>query len=294
VLVLLYDWRNPGRPYTVEETEDGIRILHISEKDAEKVDSLAVLYHDQKLKNQADDLNKLYVALTRAEEEMYVLSVFDPGKEDKKGERKGKEDRVPSKFLPDQVREAVTKPSIGKRPAKEQQSLETFHHTVRRKYEAGALRKFRLPEMARGDAVHAVLAQIEIVDGDIDAVVTGAMQKANLDQTQAVAQDEIRAAVAGFLSDAKVQAFFLSLPGRRVLRETELANASGMLYRLDRVLMDKDSVTVVDFKTGGYELEEDYREQVQNYISLLKDVFPQKKILGVLAYVDMREVRHVA
>jgi ATP-dependent helicase/nuclease subunit A len=294
VLVLLYDWRNPGRPYTVEEFEDGIRILHISEKDAEKVDSLADLYNGQKVRNQTDDLNKLYVALTRAEEEMYVLSVFDPGKEDKKGERKGKEDRVPSKFLPNRVRESMTKPFVGKRPAKERKSLETFHHTIRRRYEAGGLRKFGLPEMARGDAVHAVLAQIEILDGDIDAVVDRAIRKAGLDQTQAVARDEICATVTGFLNDARVQAFFSPLPERRVLRETELANASGMVYRLDRVLIDKDSAIVVDFKTGGFELEGEYRKQAENYISLLKDVFPAKKITGVLAYVDRREVRHVA
>ncbi|MBM2840808.1 MAG: UvrD/REP helicase protein, partial [Bacteroidetes bacterium] len=118
VLVLLYDWRNPSRPYTIEELEDGIRILRISEKDAEKVDSLALLYNDQKLRNQADDLNKLYVALTRAKEEMYVLSVFDPGKEDRKGEVKGKEDRVPSKFLPDRGYEPTTKPPVAKRATK--------------------------------------------------------------------------------------------------------------------------------------------------------------------------------
>jgi ATP-dependent exoDNAse (exonuclease V) beta subunit len=294
VLVLLYDWRNPGRPYTVEELAEGIRILHISEKDADKVDSLALLYNDQKVRNRTDDLNKLYVALTRAEEEMYVLSVFDPGKEDRKGERKGKEDRVPSKFLPDRGRQATPESPVARRPGWEQQSLETFHHAIRRSYEAGAVRKFGLPEMARGDVLHAVLAHIETVAGDVDAVVTGAMPKANPDQMQAAARDEIRATVTGFLRDAKVQPFFSPLPGVRVLREIELANALGMLYRLDRVLVDKDSVTVIDFKTGGDALEQEYREQVQNYILLLKEIFPARKVTGFLAYVDMREVRQVA
>jgi ATP-dependent exoDNAse (exonuclease V) beta subunit len=224
---------------------------------------------------------------------VYVLSVFDPGKEDRRGERKGKEDREPSKFLPDRGYQAMAKPTVGKRLAKEQPVLGTYHHTIRRKYEAGTLSKFRLPEMARGDAVHTVLAQIEFMEENVDAVVAGAIQKANLDQAQAVVRDEIQAAVTGFLSDAKVKTLFSPLEGRRVLRETEFANASGMLYRLDRVLIDKDIVTVVDFKTGADDLEEEYRGQVRNYISLLKDVFPNKKITGVLAYVDMREVREV-
>ncbi len=294
VLVLLYDWRNASRPYTVEELEDGIRILHITDKEVDKVDSLALLYNDQKLKNQADDLNKLYVALTRAEEEMYVLSVFDPGKENKNGETKGKEDKVPSKFLPDRGYEATAKPPIAKRSVKQQRSLEIFHHTIRRRYEPGSLRKFGLPEMARGDAVHAVLAHIEIVDGDVDVVIAHAMQKATLEMMNETAREQIRTTLSEFLRDAAVQQMFSPTAGRRVLRETELANASGMLYRLDRVLIDGNSITVIDFKTGGDELENEYREQIRNYLSLVKEVYPARKVAGVLAYVDMRVVREVA
>jgi ATP-dependent helicase/nuclease subunit A len=291
VMVLLYDWRSPGQPYIIEQAGDGIRILHINEKDADKVESLAGLYYDQKLKNQADDLNKLYVALTRAKEEMYVLSVFDPGKEDKNGEKKTREDRTPSKFLPGRGYDASAMPTVATRSPEKQPSLKTFHHTVRRRYERGVTRTLGLSEMARGDVIHAVLAQIETIGGNLDDIIERAMQK--VDVTAGVTRDEIRATLRSFLNDASVRDIFMPHTGRRVLRETEFANSSGMLYRLDRVLVDSEVVTVVDFKTGGDELESEYRGQVRNYISLLSDVFPGRKVNGVLAYIDTCEVRPV-
>ena len=293
VLVLLYDWRSAGRPYTVEELENGIRILRVSEKDADKVESLSVLYNDQKLRNQTDDLNKFYVALTRAEEEMYVLSVFGDGKRERKGERKTREERVPSKFLPERGYEPTTKPPVVKRSARRQQSLATFHHTSRQKYEPGTWRRLGVEEMARGEALHAVLAKIESVVGDIDQVVARAMQTMDVELPHGVDRVQIRAIASGFLRDLEIQQFFKPLPGRQVLREAEFANASGLLYRLDRVLLEADSATVIDFKTGGTELEKEYREQIQNYVSLLKEVFPDKKVSGLLAYVDLRQMRQV-
>jgi ATP-dependent exoDNAse (exonuclease V) beta subunit len=145
--------------------------------------------------------------------------------------------------------------------------------------------------MARGDVIHAVLAQIETIGGNLDDIIERAMQK--VDVTAGVTRDEIRATLRSFLNDASVRDIFMPHTGRRVLRETEFANSSGMLYRLDRVLVDSEVVTVVDFKTGGDELESEYCGQVRNYISLLSDVFPGRKVNGVLAYIDTCEVRPV-
>ncbi len=40
-------------------------------------------------------------------------------------------------------------------------------------------------------------------------------------------------------------------PASQVLIEAEFIDKTGSLFRMDRVLVDKDAVTVIDFKTGG-------------------------------------------
>ena len=106
--------------------------------------------------------------------------------------------------------------------------------------------------------------------------------------------ENIRKTLLSFLQMSGIDDLFTRKSGRQVLCEKEFANVSGMLYRLDRVIVDVDAVTVIDFKTGGDELEKEYREQVRNYISLLKDVYPEKKVAGTLAYVDMHKIQTVA
>ncbi len=100
VVVLLYDATGRSRDYYVDESSDGIRLLHISRHQNEKVEYLDAIYQEQRLKDNVDELNKLYVALTRAKEEMYVLGVYD-------GERK-----EPARFFPDQGFESGPRPSV--------------------------------------------------------------------------------------------------------------------------------------------------------------------------------------
>ena len=199
---------------------------------------------------------------------------------------------MPSKFLPDRGLGEKVKNSKEKRTERRHHALDTLHHTIRRKYEPGSLQKFALSEMARGDAVHAVLARIEFVDGDVAALIDKAVRQSGL-ETQSEINDDIRKALAAFLDAPEAVAFFSVRSDRQVYCEKEFANPSGMLYRLDRVIVDADAITVVDFKTGGDELEKEYREQVRNYISLLRDVYPGRKVSGVLAYVDMLQLRPV-
>ncbi|MEK6649539.1 MAG: PD-(D/E)XK nuclease family protein, partial [Bacteroidota bacterium] len=75
-------------------------------------------------------------------------------------------------------------------------------------------------------------------------------------------------------------------PGRSSKNEQEIVSKDGRLFRVDRAIVDAESVTVVDFKTGGRDLEEKYKKQVRAYLTLLADLYPGRRLRGVLAYVD--------
>jgi ATP-dependent exoDNAse (exonuclease V) beta subunit len=51
---------------------------------------------------------------------------------------------------------------------------------------------------------------------------------------------------------------------------------------------------VIDYKTGtDRETAEGYISQLKNYVRILKEIFPDKKVEGVIAYVDLKEIKKV-
>ena len=78
-----------------------------------------------------------------------------------------------------------------------------------------------------------------------------------------------------------------------VLTEQEFVNKQGELYRCDRVVFENGTITVIDFKTGGAEKESEYTTQVRNYMGILQEVYPLKKVQGCIAYVDLHNIVQV-
>lgn len=282
VIVLLYDAVGRSREYYVDESGEGIRLLHISRRQNEKVEYLDAIYQEQRLKDHVDELNKLYVALTRAKEEMYVLGVYD-------GERK-----EPARFLPDQGFEPGSRPSVAPRHAEAPHTFPTFHHNIQRAYETTPGGRIGLLETKRGEFVHAVLSHIDFAGDDFDSQLEVALRKSSETLDHLFPVSEIQRLLKEFLSNDSVRELFAAKEGRTVALEKDFANAAGQLYRMDRVVMDRDTVTVIDFKTGGSEMEEDYWVQVRNYMALLRDVFPGKRVSGAIAYVDKKDVRWIS
>jgi len=71
-------------------------------------------------------------------------------------------------------------------------------------------------------------------------------------------------------------------------------DSKGCLLRMDRVIIDEGRVTVMDYKTGSErKAEAGHLSQLRNYMNVLKGVYPEKEIHGVIAYVDSKETRKV-
>ncbi len=51
---------------------------------------------------------------------------------------------------------------------------------------------------------------------------------------------------------------------------------------------------MIDYKTGiEKEAEKEYISQLKNYIRILKEIYPDRNVEGVIAYVDLKEIRKV-
>jgi len=308
VILLLYGDRSRPPDFYIEssggeEGESEVHVYKITKGLAANDDELKRVYEETGTREAVNRLNTLYVALTRAEAEMYVVGV------------KGKGDKFPFDLIdvPDPV---------GGEPLQESRaagggrvvyrSAETKPEAWLKKTAAAGLRaEVRKPEgpfellpntreaihyesIRRGELAHGLLAEIEFVEDGWELAMGAAVDKLTALTGEAVEIAEVGRALAKRLPGSPVAVLFQPRPGRRVWREFVVCDAAGRAFRMDRVVVDEDGVYVIDFKTGtepgragggGARCDED-RDQVRAYVALLRDIYPGRPIRGLLAYVD--------
>ncbi|MFI5251996.1 MAG: UvrD-helicase domain-containing protein [Bacteroidota bacterium] len=278
VIVLLYEKRDNSNDYYLSGDGNGISILHINKDIAGKVESLGQVYAEQKLKNQVNDLNMLYVAFTRAQEEMYVLGVYE------------KEPKAPVAFLPKDSYAPETKPAILAQQPEKQLSIASFHHTVLRKSEIQTPSRLAMDEIARGEFIHLILSKIQSYDTDANSLIEllifttgGVIDKENTSET-----------IQQFLELDTMRELFTEKPGREIFIEQDITDRNGRLFRIDRMVVDTDRITVIDFKTGNDEMKDKYESQVRNYLHLVHELYPAKQVHGLIAYIDLKTTTNVS
>ncbi|MGD0783865.1 MAG: hypothetical protein ABSA30_13505, partial [Candidatus Aminicenantales bacterium] len=319
VILLLYGekWIAPDFYLDAGEEEAGpgepgdagaIRVYKINKALAEADSRLKDIYEAAKRKDEVNRLNTLYVALTRAEAELYIVGI------------KGRNSKFPFDLLggsgsaPIELGGTAAERDGGTivyRSAPEKPPLPGRRTTIESE-PAGTLRPagpFELPpnprdslnyrNRRRGELAHRILAGLEFVTGGWEEALAAAAKAVRPADAEAGLYAEIARTLAGNLGGSPIAGFFESRPGRRVMRELTFCDAEGRAYRMDRVVADPDAVTIIDFKTGAEgagaarqgvraRLEESDRAQVREYIRIVRDVFPGRPVRGILAYVDRR------
>ena len=277
VIALLYDVALRADRVYMEETQKEVRLVRLVKKHGEENSYLRQLLVDRELNNRVDQLNKLYVALTRAKDEMYVLGVQYP------------QSKEPSSFLPVKGYEASEKPPVEAVKPTLERTAELLHHNLGTDQSNEAVR-VHLEETKRGDVIHSVLARIVEPGEDLDNAVQGAL-RAEQEERGVQLDASIGESIIRFLRQPAIRGYFEGRNGRTILNEQEFVRNDGQLFRMDRVVVDRNVVTVIDYKTGDEQAE--YAEQVRNYMAILKDVYNGMEVKGVLAYLDQNLVKPV-
>jgi ATP-dependent helicase/nuclease subunit A len=88
--------------------------------------------------------------------------------------------------------------------------------------------------------------------------------------------------------------YFTRASGREFRKEQEFSDSDGRLFRMDRLVVERDRVTVLDYKTGkDRDAEKRDEAQVRNYMKVLREVYPGRTIQGVISYLDLGEVTKI-
>ena len=139
--------------------------------------------------------------------------------------------------------------------------------------------------------MHEVLFFIDYIDENLETGLTDIIRRVNERRATNYPDDDVRTNIMDLVLNKETIEYFRQRAGRELRKEQEFSDGSGRLYRMDRVVIDKDTVTVIDFKTGrDRSAEEKHRTQMNTYMNILADVYPGRTIGGVIAWVDLGEV----
>jgi ATP-dependent helicase/nuclease subunit A len=286
VIVLLYEGRNRGFDYIIEEEEDGVRLLKINRKTMVSDPTFERLYEEEATKENVNRLNSLYVGFTRAKEELYVIGV------------KGRSETFPFDLLPASDFAPTVKPvRCDIPPAKSSGVFSVRHHPKQIEAEVRTDEMISFDERARGEFIHRVLSHVEYLHDDMEKVLEGIIRKVNIETASESAAEGVTILLLRLLGRKEIATYFEPHPGREVKREQEFSDEEGRLFRMDRVVIDPDRVTILDFKTGGEGrandkyADEKYRSQMKKYMKIAKDIYPGRRLEGRIVYIDLGEIR---
>jgi ATP-dependent exoDNAse (exonuclease V) beta subunit len=283
VLVLLYEERNKGFDYIVAEDEEGACLLKITKEVLNCSPDFEGLYREEMIKDQVNRLNSLYVGFTRPKEELYVIGV------------KGKSDGYPFDLLP--VHDYPPSARPDRRPVEKTEAVQTFpvrHSHTLAEYHVSPGEIINLEERRRGEFIHRVLFFVEYAGDKYGEELLSTIRKVKNESGAEYPAEEIKETLIALIELEGLNEYFRPEAGREIRREQEFSDGEGRLFRMDRVVIDRDKITVIDYKTGREkDAEEKYLVQMKTYIKILGTVYPEKYVEGIIAYVDRKEVRRL-
>jgi ATP-dependent exoDNAse (exonuclease V) beta subunit len=276
------DFRNgevPGLPSAILKSEK-----KLSET------TYADLFETENRKSLLDLVNMLYVAMTRPEERLYILT--------KELALKGELQSLPKFFAfvlqqMDVYEDGKTEYTFGipskrsLKPGKESAQPLRLEKMISGEWRKKIHVKFHAPEMWNmdqpvqssqwGSRIHTILAGIitrdDLAESLEKAVFSGLIRTQEREQAEHVIRPLFSHPLLSRLFSHEV----------KVMTEAEILVPSGLFYRPDRVVFDGEVVIVVDYKTGRQ--NERHRTQLNQYAALLEEM-GYNKVQRVLVYLE--------
>lgn len=218
---------------------------------------------------QLDQLNMVYVAFTRAENELYVLSSDKIGKEQKK---------LPEyleNFFKAQGKEKTVFGEKGQAQDSEkvEENLVALENLACSPWEGRLKMSLSAPknwteraenERETGKKMHYLLAQIKET-ADLEKALANSIKRGDFDESE---KDTLQAQVQAVLGHPKLHQYFNS--GLEVLNERNILIPGKGRRIPDRVVLAQTTAHVIDYKTG--EALPGHQKQIDDYMSLLQEM----------------------
>ncbi len=264
-----------------DEAEFGLsRVLIDNSKAVTGFGERALLkYNQQKQEELLDNVNILYVALTRAEEQLYLIS--QTVKQKKDGDYPNSMAAFFTKYLASEglLDENKLTYEFGdshklSKPALERQTSKSIVYVSERfspsnikiaQKEALLWGTQQQEAIEYGNVIHEILSFIN-TEQDINMAIKQAIEMGLIRYDQ---QDTVRVAINEIVHHPKLKNYFAS--NHRIFNEQRVIQHQGATVKPDRMVLTPDNeILLLDYKTGKH--QEKYRFQLENYQNIIEEM----------------------
>ncbi|HET8736018.1 MAG TPA: 3'-5' exonuclease, partial [Pricia sp.] len=240
-------------------------------------ETAAVLYQEEEHKMQLDALNVLYVALTRAEKALYLIS-----EKDLTPQGEPKMDRYSGLFIDYLKNKGLWKDheatfTFGALEENTTPARITAHENIAYRYTFKDRSGFRIltksgmlwdtereKARSRGNLIHYIMGRIE-TERDIAAAFEHVLRNGDIIEEDV---HELKKTIRQVMDHPQLALYYKE--GNRVSNERDIITGEGHILRPDRVVFQKNRATLIDYKTGRPNPE--YKAQLYSYSEALKDM----------------------
>lgn len=274
--------------FLVVKEKNSVSLIKSNKKLAELSEEVSKFYNEEYVNLLIDELNVLYVALTRAKDQLYffvpqknsnlAVSLF-PWQEGilKRGSFSFEEDVVKPlaviKFQPSEYRnwqeilieERITKEEI--------------------------LNKQKIID---GKILHTILSFVgSLYDKDVEYEIETAIKKTK--RFFNIKNEELQVykqKVLNLIQKEDVKKLFFVEKEDLVFCEQDIISKDGEVYRPDRLIIKEKEINIVDYKLSSKEKIQEYKSQLEKYAALVESICkkPTKKYILFLDTLDLLEI----
>lgn len=281
----------------------GGNFLKIPSKDAVKnsyLKELLEIKNQNYNKNLTEELNKLYVGLTRAKEVLYVLISCE--KTQGKEQCPRKHEAVKCLFELES-RDADTnyrKKLFDDNPEQDCKSSKIKHFVgdsvlIDSNYDFLDT-YIELEEAKRGELLHRLVSEISYLEcdkSDLIKYIEDKIDRISFELKINYDKNQILDEILKLLSHETLKEFFKGRENRVVLTEREIVDRMGNLYRVDRLVIEPNRVTLIEFKFGRSADEKEASKQTEKYIEILREIYPDRKLEGLIYFAHKNILKSV-
>lgn len=258
----------------------------------------AQIYNQKKEEDLLDNINVLYVALTRAEEQLYVISGLVS--ENKEGKLPNNMATFFIEFLGSEFKEeqleyefgSNEKISITKEAISNALIIPQLSETLNPKSIKIAQRESIMwntkqqKAIEYGNIIHEILAFVK-TKNDIDLAITKAIENGLIISSQ---KEEVLATISEIVNHKELTEYFSD--EHKVMNEQTIIQKQGNILKPDRMSISKDKkVFLLDYKTGQHLPK--HKIQLENYQKSIEDMGFEVEKKSLIYIGEEIEVLHL-
>ncbi|MDR2645021.1 MAG: UvrD-helicase domain-containing protein [Endomicrobium sp.] len=266
-------------PY-FDDSGEKIKLLNITESLSVFSPTARKIYEREKLNSLLEELNVLYVSMTRSKYEFY--GIVPP-------KAKQSNNLIPRLFDGETFLLGSKQKYAISDNLEENLILDSYSssgYTDMYKYFPVSKKDvFDITEARKkGTIIHYALSTIiTFKDKSINDVIKEAMffsqRRFPFENV-----DFIKENLKNLFSSKEILEMF-SYEKDETFNEKEIVNSSGESFRIDKLIVSRDKFIILDFKSSSYD-EEENKKQLENYVFLVSEIYPDKEAFAYIVDID--------